>query len=123
MASVYLPGLPWRSTRLQLDAGHPVSVLGCAAPHARLESLLQARRDRAALAAADLPAIDRCHPGDLHTGAAQEDLIGDVQLGPVDLALYHRDAEIAGQLEDGPAVDPLQDVAGHRRRDQFAVAH
>ena len=48
----------------------------------------------------DRPPIDLDHGRQLGAGAAQEDLVGHVQLGAVDGALDDRDAEVAGHGDD-----------------------
>src|ERR1035437_231173 len=40
------------------------------------------------------PMVDRGDRGDLRAGTAQEDLLGNVQLGPVDQALPDRELEV-----------------------------
>ena len=56
---------------------------------------------------------------DLRAGAAEEDLVGDVQLGAVDRALDDGHAELlAHQRHDRVARDAFEDVLGDRRRDQ-----
>ena len=57
----------------------------------------------------------------LSTRPAQEDLVGGVQLGAVDGALDHRNAEIAAHGDDVLSSDPLEDVVGPGRGDQDAV--
>src|SRR5207249_10658847 len=51
------------------------------------EKLLQARRDRAALAASDLDAVHRAHWRDLRRGACEEQFVCDVQLLARDVLL------------------------------------
>ena len=67
--------------------------------------------------------IDLDDRADLRAGAAQEDLVGAVELGPVDRALDDLEPEVVARDLDEPAAgDALEDVVGHRRRDEHAVA-
>ncbi len=59
---------------------------------------------------------------DLDAGAAQEHLVGDVQLGPVDRADLDRDLLVAEQLHHREAGHALEDVVVDRRGQRHAVA-
>src|SRR2546428_732337 len=62
---------------------------------------------------------------DLVAAPAEERLLGDVELGAVDLALDHVQPESirANLLDEGRARDGLEDVCGDRRRDEPALAN
>src|SRR5207253_7063817 len=79
--------------------------------------------DRSALALADGAVIDARHRRDLSARAAEEDLIGDIQLGAVNLAYRGRDAAVRGDLENAGPGDALEDVVGSGGRDQDSVAN
>ena len=79
--------------------------------------------DRTHLAFADRPVVDARYRGDLSAGSAEEHLVGDVELRPVDGADRGRNAGVARDLEHARADDPLEDVVTRGRRDEHAVAH
>src|SRR5690606_27097824 len=78
------------------DQGEPVAVAGVAAVHHVVEGVLDGLGHRA-LAAADVPVVDRGDPHDPGGGVAQEQLVGRVQLGAHDVAAPYRDAEVGGE--------------------------
>src|SRR5439155_23263432 len=78
--------------------------------------------DRPDVAAADRAAVDLDTRRDLCAGAAEEHLVRDVQLRPVDRALLDGDPELPREGEDRVAGDALEDVGRDRRRDERAVA-
>src|SRR5260370_12029957 len=84
---------------------------------------VQATRDRAGHSASHLAPVDLDHWGELSASAAQEDLVGRVQLGPVDRALDERDAEVDGDIQQVAPGDSLEDVVGDRWRDQGSINH
>src|SRR5207247_2125416 len=60
---------------------------------------------------------------DLRPGPAEEDLVGDEELGAIDRALGHGEAELlARDRDDRVTRDALEDVVGHRGSDELAVA-
>src|SRR5215218_11184015 len=64
--------------------------------------------DRAALGVSDRAPVDRLDPGDLHAGAAEEGLVGDVELRAVNRALFDRDAGILRELDHRAASDAFE---------------
>src|SRR2546422_2987806 len=86
--------------------------------------LEHASGDRPDLAITEREAIDRDDRRDLVAAPAEERLLGDVELGAVDLALDHVQPESirANLLDEGRARDGLEDVGGDRRRDEPALA-
>src|SRR6266542_5475618 len=93
-----------------VDRRQPVPVLRQAPPDSIEVASLERAADRAHLARADLPMVDLDHRTDLDAGPAQEDLIRDVQLGPVDRADLGTEPLPRRELEEGAARDALQDV-------------
>src|ERR671910_3596 len=88
-----------------------------------MEERLQALRDRADFAVTDLIAVDGDDRRYLGGGAAGKDLVGKVELGPVDWPLDHIDAELLPhQGDQGIAGDALEDTAGDVRGNQRAIA-
>lgn len=85
------------------DGGVEVAELGC---------------DRADRAIANSALVDFDHWRNIGRGAAREDLVGDVELGEVDIAFLHRNTMVAGDLEDGAAIDALENVARRPRREE-----
>src|SRR5438128_1233240 len=85
----------------------------------------QAGRDRADLAVAEWEPVDRQDRRDLVAAAAEERLVGHVELGAIDLALDHAHAEQLGadRVHQGRARDALEDVCGDGRRDEPALAY
>ena len=73
------------------DLRQPVRVLGQPAAHRVEVAVADELPDRADLARADRPMVDLDDRRDLDAGPAQEHLVGDVQLGPVDRADLERD--------------------------------
>src|SRR3712207_3207483 len=129
------PGIPSRraasysSTATELDLGghahgvHPVAVaLGARVPCV-LAGVLDRARDRARLARAHRVVVDLASRRQLGGGAGQEDLIGEVQLGPGDVTLDDLVAEVAGDLDRGPAVDAVEDRVRRLRRVDLVAAH
>src|SRR5574338_928558 len=75
-------------------------------------------------AAAQLEAIDGEDRGDLVAAAAEERLVGHVELGAGDVALDALHPERGGhRVDQGGAGDRLQDVARDGRGDELAPAH
>ena len=87
-------------------------MLGALAADRVEEGRAHLGRDRTQLAVADRAAVDRLDPRDLDPGAAEEGLLGKVELGPIDLALLGRDSCLLRELEDRPPGDPFEDVGG-----------
>src|SRR4051812_5952696 len=84
----------------------------------RVVAVPQAPRDRADLSVADREAVDREDGADLVAAAAEEGLVGDVELAAVDLALLDGEAELlGGELEERRAGHALEDRGGDRRGD------
>src|SRR5688572_30767986 len=105
--------------RLLIDGSEPVTIRGNL-PAYRVEvGPRHLTRDRAGPAVADLAPVDLDDRADLGAGAAQEDLVGDVQLGTVDRALDDLVPHVGPRDVDEPAArDALEDVVGHGRRDE-----
>src|ERR1700691_1519849 len=92
--------------RLQRRRGDHVEPLAVAlaAPVDRVvEGGLEYTRDLAGPAGADRVVVDLAHGHELGRGPGHEDLLGQVQLGAGDVALDHRVAEIAGDLDQRAA--------------------
>ena len=101
----------------------PAPVFGQVAAHRVEVALADQPRDRADRAVADGAMVDLDHRAHLDAGPAQEDLVTDVELGAIDRADLDRDPGILRQLDDRLAGDALEDVVGHRRRQEHAVAN
>ena len=82
----------------------------------REERLLEAPRDRAALAATDLAVVDVAHRRDFRGRSRQEHLVGRVELVASDRFLTDVDALLPQQRDGGVAGDALQDRGRRRRR-------
>ena len=93
------------------------------APHHLMEQRFQAGDDGAGLPVPDPVAVDADDGLDFDGGAAEEDLVGDVQLGALHVALKDGDVQLVfQQFADGLAGDALEDAGADRRRDGDAVA-
>src|SRR5687768_13696017 len=73
--------------RLLVDRGEPAAVGRQSATHRVEIGPGQIPGDLARAPSSDAPAVDLDHGADLRAGAAQEDLVGTVQLGAIDRAL------------------------------------
>src|SRR3954468_21953229 len=87
------------------------------------ESLLNLLRDRATFAAADVDAIDTANRRHFRRGAAEEDLVGDVEHLARHLLLLDLETEIAGDGDDRVAGDAVQEGAVYVGRIDHAVLH
>src|SRR5258708_24467726 len=115
---------PLDSLVLEIDRRAPFRVVAGLAAHDREIFLLESAGELAWLAVADGLPVDREDRLDLVAGAAEERLLGGVELGAVDLALIGLAAEIL--LEDPHhrgARDALEDVARDARRHRHTVPH
>src|SRR5690348_1073666 len=105
-----------------VDRDRPVLVLRRLAPDGAEVDALQLLRELAHLAVANRAPVDLDHRRDLRSGPAQQQLVACVQLGAVDAPLTHRLVElILDDLDEQLARHALEDVVGHRRRDELAV--
>src|SRR6187402_266204 len=109
--------VPWRGHRsasLRYGGGgserlEPAPTVGrLAAEQAEVE-LLQATGDRAALAVADLLAVDRADRRDFSGRAAHQDLIGEVEVLARQVAFDHLDTFLAGEGHQRVARDAGED--------------
>ena len=80
-----------------------------------------AARDLAGDARADRVVVDLADRDELGGGAAEEDLVGEVELGAREVALDDLDPEVARDLQDGLAGDAVEDRGRLRRRGDHAV--
>src|ERR1019366_3678143 len=104
------------------DRGQPARIAVVLAFADAKVQLLQLGGDRAGGPGADGALIDLDHRRDLRAGAAEEHLIGDVQLAAVDGALDDLDAElVACEGHEHRSGDAFDDVLRHRRRDELTV--
>ena len=103
---------------------HPMPVFGDQ-PLGDVEvSLADAACQRAYLPVADRVVIDRADGQHLRATAAEEQLIRDIQFGPVDIALHHGHPQVVTKQPDQRvARDALQYVGAGRRSDHHTVAH
>src|SRR5688572_24240922 len=117
------PRDPGRRRRSAIHRRAPLGVplvVSMSDPEIDVADLL---RDRSDLALGYLASVDVHARRDLRAGAAEEDLLGNVELAAVDLPLRNEDPELGGDLEDRVAGDALEDIVGHRRRYDRAVAY
>src|SRR3954466_10071341 len=91
--------------------------------HGVKEGLPNPHRDRSGLAIADVAPIDSRDGGDLDPRTAEERFVSDVELGAIDVALFDRNALIAGKLQHRAPRDAFQNIAGDRRGNEGAVAN
>src|SRR5258708_8083537 len=109
-------------TERSVDRQGPAGVLRVVAADGAEVDALQLAGELADLAVADRPAVALDHRRHLRAGAAEEQLVAGVELGPVDRALDDLLAElVADELYEQPAGDALEDVVGDRRRDEMAA--
>src|SRR4051812_35487792 len=107
----------------QLNPGEPVGVARIAATNGGEVAVLEVlRHPPGSRARADRPAVDRGDGRDLGPRPGEKDLVGDIELGSVDLALHDGVSRVRRDLEDGVAGDPGQDVIGDGRRRQLGAA-
>src|SRR5439155_26653328 len=111
------------SGTVRVDGRQPVHELLYLAVDRGEVEVLEGASDLAHLALTDGPAVDLRHRSDLDAGAAQEDLVGDVELGAVDAPLHDRHPELRRELEDGTPRDADQDVVGDGGCDELAAHH
>src|SRR5215208_6013539 len=71
---------------------------------------------------ADLDIVHAPHGRHLGRGAAHEDLVGEPEVGPDEVALLDDVAEVAGDVDDGLPRDAGEDRHRDRRREDLAVA-
>src|SRR2546423_3985668 len=115
---------PARWRRRSVDGCEPGPVFAIPAAHDLEIQFLQPLDDRPDLAIADEPAVDVDHRRNLGAGAAEEDLVGNVELGAVDRALEDFHAELGTeQLDHGEPGEALENIVGRRRREHLAVAN
>src|SRR5437899_9704924 len=93
-----------------VDRGQPVAILWPPAAHRLEVAILDGSRDRPDRAGAHRPVVDFDHRADLDAGAAQQDLVGHVQLGAVDRAGFRLEPLVLRKLHDRLAGDPFEDV-------------
>ena len=67
--------------------------------------------------------VDLPHGDKLGRGAGEEDLIGQVQLGPGQVPLHQLVTEVVGDRHERPPGDPVQDRRRVRRGEDDAVPH
>ena len=92
--------------------------------HGLYEDALKLLRDRAGPAVADLAPVHLDQRSDLRAGAAEERLVGGVELRAADAALDHVAAHLVpDQLADHAPRDAFQVVLLRGRRDERAAAH
>src|SRR5580658_1797979 len=119
----FLPGCSGRHShrRVAVDRGGPLRP-GFLGPYDAVVASLEFAGDRPPAAVGDRYPVDRDDRQQLGHGAAEEDLVGDVQLSAVDLAPAQGQAQVrAGQVGDCGDRYPLKRPAATWRRQQFAV--
>src|ERR1700686_3075142 len=108
--------------RRSVDGRQPGTVLGATSPHDLEIELLQPVDHRPHLAVTNWPPVDIDHRRDLRAGAAQEDLVGDVKLRPVDGALHDLEVQLgAQQLDHGEPGKALENIVRGGRCKHLAV--
>src|SRR6185437_12367194 len=103
---------------------HPPVIVAALAPTNDVVVVgLDGSRDRADLSGADDVVVDRDDAANFRAGATKEHLVGDVQLGAVDLAFESRNLQdVPTELEDALASDTLENPTGETRSDRDAVS-
>src|ERR1700691_5017254 len=96
---------------------------GFFAPDYAVELLLNRFRDNADLSFADRDFVDRTDGSNFGGGAAEENLVGDVERFARDLLLDDFDAEIEGDLHYRITRDAGQNGVAEWRRLQNAITH
>src|SRR5947207_5081067 len=105
----------------RVHGGPPLRVGAIVAARDREVPLADRRSHRSDRAVADGAAVDLDARRDLGAGPAEEDLVRDEELGPVDGPLHDGVAELPRELDDRLAGDALEDVVRDRRRDERAL--
>src|SRR5439155_17760319 len=105
------------------DGSQPTPVVGLSPPDDVVVPALQRRRDRTSLSVSDRDGVQRRDGGDFQSGTGEKCLVTDVELAPVDGALYDLELELLGEQRHGcfPG-DPLEDSADRVRRDDLAIS-
>src|SRR3954454_11536061 len=106
---------------LRRDRRQPMREPRIVAPDRLEVDVTDLTADRADAATADGPVVQLDDRRELHARPAQEHLVGDVDLAPIDRADLRLHAEGRGDLEYALAGDALEDVVRGRRRDEHAV--
>ena len=89
----------------------PGGVAWIASVQGVVEHALDRLRDRTRASGADHVVVDLANGHQLGGGSRQEDLVGEVQLGPREVALDDLVAEVRRDRDDRLAADPVEDPA------------
>src|SRR5438552_6562457 len=107
----------------RLGRREPLHVARLQAADGAEERSLDLLRQRAHFTDADPTIVYFTHRRDLRRGAAQESLVGAVQIVAREAALFDRDPLVLGDPQDGLAGDPFENATRDRRRVERSVPH